>query len=142
MWQSVKILNAFNTLTLKQIFWKLKNFFQKLEYRFLFEALRLKRHHFHTKYDVKTNKMVSTKWTYQKEQSFARNCFIFLKILFQFKNLFYKELIWCTNDPNAHTRTFCKRWSFIWHSFFLWVSLMFLVLVMLPTLCSLTYLNW
>ena len=30
----------------------------------------------------------------------------------------YKELIWCTNDPNAHIRTFCKRWSFIWRYFF------------------------
>ena len=27
MWQSVKILNFFNTLTLKHIFWKMKTFF-------------------------------------------------------------------------------------------------------------------
>ena len=29
----------------------------------------------------------NTKWTYHKEWSFPRNYFIFLKILFQFKNL-------------------------------------------------------
>ena len=33
------------------------------------------------------NRMVSTKWTYRKERSFARNYFIFLKILFEYKNL-------------------------------------------------------
>ena len=27
-------------------------------------------------------------------------------------------MIWYTNDPNAHIRTFCKRWSFIWRCFF------------------------
>ena len=30
----------------------------------------------------------------------------------------YNELIRFTNDPNAHIRTFCKRWSFIWWCFF------------------------
>ena len=30
----------------------------------------------------------------------------------------YKKLMWCTNDPNAHILTFCKRWSFIWQYFF------------------------
>ena len=36
--------------------------------------------------NVKTKSMVSTKWTYHKEWSFASNHFIFLIILFQFKN--------------------------------------------------------
>ena len=31
--------------------------------------------------------MISTNWTYHKEQSFATHHLIFLKILFQFKNL-------------------------------------------------------
>ena len=35
--------------------------------------------------------MGSTKWTYHKELSFASNYFIFLKILFQFKNLLYRD---------------------------------------------------
>ena len=30
----------------------------------------------------------------------------------------YKELIWCTNYPNAHIHTFRKHWSFVWQSFF------------------------
>ena len=40
-----------------------------------------------SKANVKTNRMMSTKWTYHKERGFVRNYFIFLKILFQFKNL-------------------------------------------------------
>ena len=28
----------------------------------------------------------------------------------------YTELIWCSNDQNAHNCTFYKRWSFIWVS--------------------------
>ena len=35
MWQPPDILNIFNALTLKQVFWKTKTFFEKLEYRFL-----------------------------------------------------------------------------------------------------------
>ena len=39
--------------------------------------------------NVNTNKTgVSTKWNYHKEGSFARNYFIFLKVLLQFKNPF------------------------------------------------------
>ena len=92
MWQSVEILNVFNTLTLKQIFWKTKTFFKKLEYRFLVESTKIENASFPYKTaiseaNVKTNRMVSTKWTYHKERSFASNCFIVLKILFQFKNL-------------------------------------------------------
>ena len=37
--------------------------------------------------NVKTNRMVTTKWAYHRERSFASNYFIYLKILFQFKNL-------------------------------------------------------
>ena len=38
MWQSMEILNDFNTLILKKIFWKTKTFFQKLDYTFLVES--------------------------------------------------------------------------------------------------------
>ena len=37
--------------------------------------------------NVKTNRMITTKWAYHRERSFASNYFIFLKVLFQFKNL-------------------------------------------------------
>ena len=92
MWQSVEILNVFNTLTLKRVFWKSNTFFKKLEYRFLIESTKIENAPFPYKNaiseaNVKINRMVSTKWTYQKERSFASNYFIFLKILFQFKNL-------------------------------------------------------
>ena len=36
--RSVGILNVFDTLTLKQIFWKTETLFRKLEYRFLVES--------------------------------------------------------------------------------------------------------
>ena len=94
MLQSGKILNVFNTLTLKQIFWKTKTFFKKLEYRFLVESTKIEKASFPyetavSEAKVKTNRMVCTKWTYQyhKEQSFASNCFNFLKILFQLQPL-------------------------------------------------------
>ena len=78
MWQSVKILNVFNTLTLKQIFWKTKTFFKKLEYRFLVESTKIENASFPYKTaiseaNVKTNKIVTIKWHYQKEWSFASN---------------------------------------------------------------------
>ena len=104
------MLNVFSTLTLKQIFWKTKTFFRKLEYCFLVEGSKIENASFPYKTEiseanVKTNKMVTTKWTCHKEWSFASNYFIFLKILFQFKNLLLlyhlsHELICCTNDPN------------------------------------------
>ena len=34
MWQSLKILNVFNILTLKQIFWKTKKIFEKTGVKF------------------------------------------------------------------------------------------------------------
>ena len=72
MWQSVKVSNFFNILTLKQIFWKAKTFFKKLEYRFLVETTKIENTSFPFKTalseaNVKTNRMATTKWTYHKE---------------------------------------------------------------------------
>ena len=61
--------------------------------------------------------MVSKKWTFHKELSFASNCFIFWKFCFSLRTS-YKELICCTNNPNAHICTFCERCSFILRCFF------------------------
>ena len=88
----MKILNIFNTLTLKQIYWKKKTFFKNLEYHFLVESTKTENASFPCKAaisesNVKANRMVSI-----KGRSFASNYFIFLKILFQFKNS-DKELI-------------------------------------------------
>ena len=91
MWQSVKVSNFFNTLTLKQIFWKTKTFLKKLEHRFLVETTEIENTLVPlktalTETNVKTNRMATTKWTIQnhKEWSFANNYFIFLENLFQF----------------------------------------------------------
>ena len=69
-----------------------ENHFQKLEYRFLVESTKIKNASFPYKTAIseanaKANKMVTTKCTYHKERSFACNYLIFLKNLFQFKNL-------------------------------------------------------
>ena len=85
MWQSVKILNVFNTLTLKQIFRKTENFFEQLDYKFLVERTKIESASFPYKTaiseaNVRTNRMVSPKWTYHKEWSFAINFFNFWKL--------------------------------------------------------------
>ena len=92
MWQSMEILTDFNTLTLKQVFWKTKIFFKKLECRFSVESTKIDNASFPYKTDISEanvmkNRMVSTKWTYYKKRSFPSNFFIFLKTLFQFKDL-------------------------------------------------------
>ena len=89
MLQSVKVLNIFITLTLIQIFWETKTFFQKLEYRFLVETTQVENTSFPLKTalseaNVKTNRMATTKWTYHKEWSFANYYFVFLENSFQF----------------------------------------------------------
>ena len=43
--------------------------------------------------NVKTNRIVNTKWIYNKGRSFASNYFSFLKILFQFKNLLQRVVL-------------------------------------------------
>ena len=102
---------------------KWNSFSKNWSINFLFESTKIENASFPYKTDISeahvtTNRIVSTKWTYQKERSLASNYFIFLKNLFQFKRTSYKEMIWCTNDPNAHIRTFCRRWNFIWRYFF------------------------
>ena len=71
VWQSLRFLNVFNTLTLKQIFWKTKIFLKKLENHFFsFEYYEWKRNipkqnwtALSKAISVKTNWMGSTKWT-------------------------------------------------------------------------------
>ena len=82
----MKILNVSNTLTLKQIFWRTKTLFKNLEKYFLVKTTNIE-----SKFkidlseaNVKTNRMVTTKWTYHNEWSFTSSYFIFLEILFQF----------------------------------------------------------
>ena len=56
------ILNVFNTLTLKQIFWKTKTFFKKLDNDFLVESTENALFPYKavkSEANVKTNRMVS-----------------------------------------------------------------------------------
>ena len=69
-----------------------ENLFQKPGVLFLVESTKIENPSFPCKTalseaNVKTNKMVTTKWTYHRERSFASNYFIFSKMSFQFKNL-------------------------------------------------------
>ena len=119
-------MNVFNTVTLKQIFWKRKTIFEKLEYQFLVQSTKIEKTIFPHKtalsdVSVKTDRMGSIKWIYNKEWSFPRNYFIFLKILFQLS----------INYSNFPIYTFHKHWSFIWESFFP-VSILKLVLLEIP----------
>ena len=97
---------------------KIKTFFRKQEYCFLVVSTKIETATFSYKTaqseaNVKTNRMSSRQWTYHKEQCFASNYFIFLKILFQFRNVVQK-LIWSTDYSNVHIHTSRKRWSFTW----------------------------
>ena len=110
IWQSVKVSNILNSLILKQIFWKEKTFFTKLEYHFWVETTKIKNTPFSFKTalseaNVKTNRMPTTKWIYHKEWSFASNDF-FCKFCSSFRTSL-KESIWCTNNPNVHFGIFC-----------------------------------
>ena len=58
MWQSVETLNVFNTLILKQIFWKTKTFFKILEYCFLVESSKTENASM-SEANAETNKMKS-----------------------------------------------------------------------------------
>ena len=85
----MKVSNVFNTLTLKQTFWKMKTFFKKLEYRFLVENTEIENTLFLFKTalsetNVKINRMATTNWTYRKEWIFASNYFIFVEKVFLF----------------------------------------------------------
>ena len=118
MLESLEILNVFNTLTLKQIFWKIKTFSKKLEYRFLVQSTKIESAIFPHKtslseVSVKTNSIGSAQWN----GVLPGTTLFFCKICVSLR-ISYKELIWCTNYPNFHIHTFRKRWSFIWESFF------------------------
>ena len=74
----MEILTDLNNLTLKHIFWKTKTFFKKTGV----ESTKIEKTSFPYKStiaeaNVKTNRMVSTKWTHHKEWSFASNYFFF-----------------------------------------------------------------
>ena len=82
MWRSLEIFKVFNTLTLKEIFWKTQTFFRKLEYSFSVESTKID----NATFPHKTALPEANVWTYRKERGWAGNYFPFSKILFQFDN--------------------------------------------------------
>ena len=85
----MKILNVFNTFNFETDFLENETVFQKTGVTFLVESTKIENASFPYKsaipeLNVKTNRMITIQ---TKERSFVRNCFIFLKILFQFKSL-------------------------------------------------------
>ena len=122
MWQTLEFLSVFTTLSLKLIFWKTETFSKNWSTAFLVQSTKIEIAIFSHKTvlpeaNVETNRTRSTEWTYYKGRCFASNYFIFLKVFFSL-GTFSKELIRCTNYPNAHSHTFRKRWRFIWRCFF------------------------
>ena len=82
-----------------------ENFFQKPGVPFLVESTKIENASFPYKTaileaNIKTDVIVSTKWTNHKERSLASNYSIFWKFCFTLRT------------------SFCKRWSFIWCCFF------------------------
>ena len=67
MWQSLEVLNVFNTLTLKQISGKRKAFPKNWSTVFKLKPLRLKTHHFHTKMLCQKPMLRQTEWRLQNE---------------------------------------------------------------------------
>ena len=89
---------------------------------FKITALRLKTHRFHTKLPCQKPILRQIEWRVQngpitKDGVLPVTNIFFWKFCFSLRT-FYKELIWCTNDLNAHICNFCKCWSFIWWCFF------------------------
>ena len=104
---------------------KREPFFKKLEYCFLVGSTKIENASFPCKTaipeaNVKTNRMMNTKWTYYKKRSFASNCFNFWKFCFSLRTS-YKQLIWCTNKPNVHIHL--SAGVLLDGAFSLWVSL-------------------
>ena len=86
------------------------------------KALRLKTHHFHTKLPYQKAMLRQIEWWVHNGPNTKNSVLPVIK-LFLWKFCFslrtsYKKLIWCTNNLNAHIRTFSMRCSFIWRGFF------------------------
>ena len=82
------------------------------------KALRLKTHHFHTKLLYQKSLLRQIEWSVQNGPITENGVWSVTTHFYFSLRTSYKEMIWCTNDPNAHIHIFCKRWSFIWRCFF------------------------
>ena len=114
-------MNVFNTLTSKQIFWKTKIFYKKLEYYFLFESTKTENTSIPYKTAIlETN--VKTTRERLKNGVLPITTLIFWKFCFSLRPS-YKELFCWRNDPNVHIHTFISTGILFEVDFILWVSL-------------------
>ena len=77
---------------------------------------------FHIKLPYQMSMLRQTEWWVQNEPITNNGVLpvtslFFRKFCFSLKT-FYKEVIWCTNYPNAYICSFCKHCSFICRCFF------------------------
>ena len=79
MRQSPEILKAFNTSTLKQIFWKMKIFFKKLEDRFLIKSAKIE----NTSFSYKTPMY---KWNGEYKMDLTVRTNFYQQLLYFLKN--------------------------------------------------------
>ena len=111
MLQYVKVSNVFNTLTLKQIFWKMKTFFKKFECCFLVETTKLKTHHVHSKLFYQKPILRQIEWWLQNEPITKSGILLVTTSLFG-KSVSVLEpltdFIGCTNASNTHICILCK----------------------------------
>ena len=97
-------------------------FSKKLEYLFLVAGIKIEKASIPYKTAISEPMVRQVEWWVQNRPTKMNDILpvttlSFRKFCFSLKTS-YKELIWCTNDPNAHIHAFCKRWSFIWRYFF------------------------
>ena len=79
-------------------------------------------HYFHTKLTYQKRMLRQIEWWVQNRPITMKGVLpvttlFFSKFCFSLRTSYYKELIWCTNDPNVYIHTFYKRWSFFWQCF-------------------------
>ena len=114
-------------------FLEYENHFQKTGVPFLVESTKIETDHFYRKLPYEKPMLRQIKWWVQNgsitmNKVLSVTTLIFWKFCFSLRTS-YKELIWCTNDPNAYICTFCKHLNFIWRSKSL---LQFVILFVLP----------
>ena len=98
MWKLMEILNVFNALTLKNIFWKTKTFFKKWAYRFLDESTKIANAIFPYKTAL-SEANVKTKWVVQnapitKNEVFASIYLIFSKFCFTLRTSYQVDVMY------------------------------------------------
>ena len=123
MWQSLELLDIFNILTLKQIFWKTQILFKS----FLVESTKSENAIYLyklalSKANLETNRMRITKWTYNNKKKVLPVATWFSgKFCFSLRTS-YKELIWWTKERNVHFHIF-QSLGVLFEGFSLWVYL-------------------